>query len=530
MVCDPRQERKRVMMLRPGPCAGWTLVFATVLIAGCKLGYVDLSPTGTVAFRIENGTAGSAEVRIVVTASGEGQSSIGAADGSGDVVSSAGSAATTDTVIRVDGGRYSSGELPCGELITISVVSGEDTTTVVALDGDGSGTVGFDSGSVGLGGERFLGLGIHFSCGATILVKILSETAGTLDIVAVGETLPPPLTSSDAAPDSNDPSTVTFRLENATATAADISIAFDGGGPSSDPGPTSIRIPAGEFSEGDIVCGQTYVVSAIIDDDADTPVVFSGDGTGTLGFDGASVGPSGQRLLVFGNHYTCGETVVVRITDDGSGIGASTSDTPLGQINVFSNGDSVPAPDLPDPDEAGGDTGVMDVTIIVVNDVESTIQLNVASGNGNLAETGGVDVTDEFDVRVSPFTTTVGTVACPQEFVLAAAHLEPLKTTFGSDDGSIFTGDGANNFHGIVLTGDGTGTAGFDEESIAVDRGRLLQLNTHFQCGDTITITIDATNNQFKFDSEGNLVTDVSGNPELNYGTGSGRVTVAPTE
>ena len=77
-----------------------------------------------------------------------------------------------------------------------------------------------------------------------------------------------------------------------------------------------------------------------------------------------------------------------------------------------------------------------------------------------------------------------------------------------------------------VLGGDGTGTEGFDSSSIAVVRGRLLQLGTHFECGDVITVTITATNNQIAYDEEGNPVTDEYGNPTIKYNVGLGFVTV----
>ncbi len=108
------------------------------------------------------------------------------------------------------------------------------------------------------------------------------------------------------------------------------------------------------------------------------------------------------------------------------------------------------------------------------------------------------------------------------------AHLEATATTFSQGGGTIFTGGGSVNFHGVVLTGNGTGTDGFDENSISVVRGRLFQLGTHFECGDTITLTVTATNNQFKFDEEGELITDESGNPDILYGVGSGNAAVTP--
>ena len=132
----------------------------------------------------------------------------------------------------------------------------------------------------------------------------------------------------------------------------------------------------------------------------------------------------------------------------------------------------------------------------------------------------------EFDVRVPPGATTVGSGVCAQEYVIAGAHLETTGTTYAQGGTSIFEGVGNVNFHAVVFAGDGTGTEGFDSNSVAVSRGRLLQLGTHFQCGDVITVTIIATNNQFKYDAQGLPAVDESGNPEINYGVGAGTISV----
>ena len=335
---------------------------------------------------------------------------------------------------------------------------------------------------------------------------------------------------------------ISFRLENATATDAEFSISpvegdsgeegddATGGEGTSE----SIRVPAGAYSGGEVACGSTYVVSASMGDDQTNVAVLTGDGTGTLGFDSSSIGLDGERLLAFSDHYNCGDTIVVRITDDGSGIGLSTAETAQGAITVYDAGQDIPNPELPDLDEEvdeqeGGTNAAESVELTIVNDTESTVQINFATGNGSLAESVGVDVTSEFDVRVPPATTSAGIGLCAQEYIIAAAHLESTGTTYagGGGDEALFEGGGNVNYHGIVLSGDGTGTEGFDSSSIAVTRGRLFVLDMHFVCGDSITVRITATNNQLETDENGDVVLDEFGDPTVRYGIGNGVVTVS---
>ena len=326
-------------LLTPLLAAGASLVLA---FSGCGLGYIDIVPEQVVAFRIENDTPDTAEVTITTSVAGEG-AAMQLGDGSAN-----------DMVIGVPGGSVTSGWTRCGELVTISTTVGGMTISTVELTGAGTGTPGFDSGSVGLAGERFLIANTHFACEDTILVRLTAPDSGQIVVVPPGGALPDPIASPDEAgtsePGTSDASKVTFRLENATATAADITVAIEAGGDDLD-GSTPVRVPSAEFTTGEVDCGNTFQITATMADGADSTVLLTGDGTGTIGFDSASIGLSGERLLVFGDDYDCGETIVVRITDDGSGIGLSTSETPLGQVNVFSSGDVVPEPDLPDPDD-----------------------------------------------------------------------------------------------------------------------------------------------------------------------------------
>ena len=172
-----------------------------------------------------------------------------------------------------------------------------------------------------------------------------------------------------------------------------------------------------------------------------------------------------------------------------------------------------------------------EVTLVVVNAVESTVQVSFATGSGSLADGGGTEVSSEVEARVAPGSTTVGTGVCAQEYIVAAAHLEAIGTTVTEDSGDgPFSGGGNTRFHSVVLTGDGTGTEGFDSNSIAILRGRLLQRGTHFDCGDTITVTITATNNQIQLDQEGAPVVDAYGNPIYKYNVGTGEVKVTSAQ
>ncbi len=519
-------------------------VWLFVSFGGCGLGYIEIAPEPSLLkFRIENGATSTAEVTINVALSQ-------AEETQGDGASSQITESDNSTTVRVNSGRFTGGSLACGDTVTVSAAVGDPATTVL-FSGDGTGTPGFDEGSVGLTGERFLIAPSDYACGDTIIIRIERIDSGQLDVISAGEDLPDPITPDDGQDGENpndtpqDAQTVTLRLENATATDADISISSrqvvattgeDGEDSADEEVVTSVRTPAGQFTTGQVECGDTLVVRAAMNDTDTSTVMFTGNGTGTAGFDGASIGFEGERLLLFDDHYECGETIVVRIEDDGSGIGQSASRNPLGSVAVFESGVEVPDPDLPIPDDGDGSDGGSDepaeenepIAIEVINQTESTVQINVAIGNGNLASSGGTDISGEFDVRVPTGRTSVGTTSCAQEFMIAAAHLESISSSVdeSSGGGSIFDGGAAVTFHGVVLFGDGTGTDGFDGNSIPVTRGRLLQLDEHFSCGDTITITIAATNNQIQIGEDGQPELDDFGNPVIQYNVGEGTIAV----
>ena len=498
--------------------------FSAFFLAGCGLGWIEIVPEQYVDFRIENAAPNPLNVTIVVGVATEQQTT-------GSTLASATGMTTTETSVLVPAGNVTSGSIRCGSMITVTTQAADASLTAIELAGDGTGTPGFDSGSAGTAGERFLLLATHFDCGDTVVIQLSSFGLGQITVVGQETAFPDPVMPIDApdTPDQVDPTprTASVRLENATFTAVDITINAQSEGdfvaPEANP---AVRVPAGQYSTGTLACGATYMVAAAMADAGASTVLLTGDGTGTVGFDSSSIGLTGERLLVFGEHYACDGTIVVRITDDGSGIGLSTSDTPLGEVEVYATGEAIPDPNLPDFDQLEETELTEEVTVVVVNAVESTLQVNFATGNGTLASSLGTDVSSEFDVRVPSGATTIGTGVCAQEYMIAASHLESTGTTFAQGGVDIFEGGGNINFHAVVLTGDGTGTDGFDSNSIAVARGRLFQLGTHFNCGDTITIIVTATNNRTKVDEEGLVVLDEVGDPTIHYGVGNGSVYV----
>ena len=66
-------------------------------------------------------------------------------------------------------------------------------------------------------------------------------------------------------------------------------------------------------------------------------VSLTGDGTGTVGFDEQTIGPGNARFLVLGEHFECGQTIVVTILDDAAEVDEEVDETArigLGSIEV----------------------------------------------------------------------------------------------------------------------------------------------------------------------------------------------------
>ncbi|MCP4247576.1 MAG: hypothetical protein GY778_11055 [bacterium] len=321
-----------------------------------------------------------------------------------------------------------------------------------------------------------------------------------------------------------------FRLENATASPANVTITIEEAqGAESDTGfsintdvesateasihgvdesaakfisaedlgaNATVRVESGTFTEGEMLCGNQVVISATVGDDDGTAVQLEGSGTGTPGFDEGSVGLSGERILLFGIHYDCQAALVLRIEDDGTGVGGSTSSVGLGVVTAYEATNLPPVGDLGDfdGDPASGDgadtDGALDsgtgdsaadtVDVKLDNQTESTIALEFQVG------TGDADADAQTDVTVIPFGIVNGELACAQLVTVRAQIVE-------ADSGEVGT---EPKLFQVALTGDGTGTVGFDEQSIGPGNARFLVQGEHFECGQTVVVTIldDAPN------------------------------------
>lgn len=510
-------------------------LLSAAAITGCGLGYLDSADLPSeVAIRIENGTTEYVLVSVTLPdeetdtttdtagmdTSGEGDAQSPALRPENDNSSASQETPSTtakrarfakESVIRIAPGDYSTGTISCSAVITVSAQVGEDTPSTVVFTGVGTGTEGFDSGSVGITGERLLSPGADFDCLDTVLVQITGADAGLIVTVPAGQALPDPIqpgtdntNDNEDADDGETVTTVTFQLQNATATGVDFTIAEqaaadgaegEGGDGEASAEPLVIRVPAGQFTTGEFPCGPTYVVSGSITVVGQLKTVsFGGDGAGTVGFDEGSVGALGERYLVFDTHYGCGNIIVATLTDDGSGVGDSTSLDPLGSVSVYGTAEEVPPPDTGNVND--NDAEDDRVTLSITNSTESYVQLHLTAGNGST-------VNSSFDVRVPPGRTTTGLGDCAQQYRIQAYHLEDPDSD--EDEG----------FHTVVLLGAGTGAEGFDGNNVGTDNTRLLILGEHFECAQTIAIDITATNNFIDPDTSA-----------LEYGIGDGIVTV----
>lgn len=406
-----------------------------------------------------------------------------------------------------------SGAIQCHSRLTLVALGGESLSDQITLTGEGTGTEGFDAGSLGTAGERLLFFGDHFQCQDTVIITISSTGEGRVEVVPAGDEIPPDDLDDGSGGMGGDgdgeggeaPEPLTIRVENATAAAASVTItpAADDGETEAEPpaGAITVNVPPSAFTTGSLECGPIYVIRGVIDptdENSGVSVQFSGDGTGTIGFDGGSVGEQGQRFLVPDEHYRCGQALVIRITDDGTQAGLSTSDTPEGEVNVFARAEDVPDPDLPEPPPVDGGTA----------ETPETVQLAVANRTGSFVEVTftSVDAKAEetaFTVRVPAGATTTGQGPCGERYRLKAVHLEDADS--GGDTG----------VHTVVLTGAGTGAEGFDGENVGTDNTRLLVVGEHFTCDQTITLTVFTTNNSLDPDTL-----------EVTFGIGSGVVSV----
>jgi hypothetical protein len=227
----------------------------------------------------------------------------------------------------------------------------------------------------------------------------------------------------------------------------------------------TVRIPAFTISEGLLVCGPQARVTTVVDSDR-TPIPLSGAGTGTVGFDSGSVGESGQRLLLNDVHYSCGESVVIRIGNADTAAGGDLT----GQLAVVPGGEPSPfdSIEVPNSDSESAPTTVA-VQVSNLGSVIGTVRLAITNATGDQ---------QDFDVTVPPDTLTTGEFVCGTEFRVSASYPDPE------------TPDDNSTERLVILTGDGTGSPGFDENSVSREGERILSVGTHLECGNTILVTI----------------------------------------
>ena len=217
-----------------------------------------------------------------------------------------------------------------------------------------------------------------------------------------------------------------FRIENATASIANITIAPGGsaetGAGEASTGEAASEAAAGDTasrliaqedlassatvrvgpyaqSEGELLCGQEVVISVTVEDENTTAVLLEGSGAGTPGFDEGSLGLSGERTLLYDDHYGCGDTVVVRVVDDGTGVGGSTSSTAVGEVRVYAAGQVPPdfdaeAPPAGDDEEPTPEPAAVNVTMANRTDSPIEVEFQVDSDTdepGELIKVRNVD-------------------------------------------------------------------------------------------------------------------------------------------
>ena len=129
----------------------------------------------------------------------------------------------SDDTVRVPPRELTNGLLACGDEITIAAsIDGTQTTNVV-LDGAGTGTLGFDQGSVGLDGERLLLRRVHFDCGDTLVIRVTDAGTGEVEIFGPETTVPEPDFSAGPTTESGEEH-LEFRISNQTASLVELLI------------------------------------------------------------------------------------------------------------------------------------------------------------------------------------------------------------------------------------------------------------------------------------------------------------------
>ncbi len=237
----------------------------------------------------------------------------------------------------------------------------------------------------------------------------------------------------------------------------------------------NVRVPGFSISEGFLACGEAIRITGQIES-SEAQVSFSGDGTGTFGFDEGSVGDSGERFLVRTIHFGCGDSVVIRVDSDGEGVGGDSSQLARGELAIVAPGLASPFDPIVDPgsgDDGDDDTPPVstDITIQVANE-GGVISTSVVKLNTGVEE-------QEFTVTVPPGAQSEGVFDCGTQFTISATYPNP-ETPEDTETKAL-----------VILSGDGTGSPGFDEVSVSREGERILVVGTHVNCGDTILVTLD---------------------------------------
>jgi hypothetical protein len=216
-----------------------------------------------------------------------------------------------------------------------------------------------------------------------------------------------------------------------------------------------VRVTGFSISEGRLSCDALVRVTATLEG-ISQQVVLSGAGTGTAGFDSGSTGEDGVRYLVSGSDYTCGEAVVIRIDDDGTGTASTATGVPSGRLAVVPTGSVSPFKAIVPPSGGEGAEESNTVTFQVRNE-------NSVIGTATILVGSGEDV-QTFVVSVPPNSTSTGDFACATQFQVTASFPNPE------------TPDDRSTEALVILSGDGTGSLGFDENSVSREGERYLVL------------------------------------------------------
>ncbi|NOX59612.1 MAG: hypothetical protein GXP29_12265 [Planctomycetes bacterium] len=297
------------------------------------------------------------------------------------------------------------------------------------------------------------------------------------------------------------PGSVSFStLEPVGAAAAAASLAGAGTGDVEGEGSTlgaplaigtqaTVRVPGFALSEGFLSCGESIRITGTIET-SEAQILFEGDGTGTFGFDEGSVGESGERFLIRTVHFGCGDSIVIRVGDDGVGVGAESTQTPGGTLAVVGPGETSPFDPIVDPGAGEGGDGTeepvsTDILVQIANDgdVIATAVVKLSTGVDD----------PEFTVTVPPGEQTEGVFACGTQYTISATYPNP-ETPEDQETTAL-----------VILTGDGTGSPGFDEVSVSRQGERILVVGTHVNCGDTILVTLDDASEPIGFQGIGVL-------------------------